>query len=130
MFRKFLAVTILVLIATFCFAQDMRPDIDPVVQGTWFIQWTSDEGTMDGSPICKVYGDRVVMLDAKRTTMYVQNVAIIKDKMGYPGNLVQFSNGTWWGITKPPQLNGMVLVQVLKFPTGEETYRFSVTVGR
>jgi len=134
MFRKLMAVLgALVLCSVVSVAQTPRLDFDPVLQGVWRLHATSSDGgntiaPADGSVFCRVFATKVRFLDGRE--LFVNRVLIVTDNSGNPGNMVEFTNGTVWAISKSPG-QGLVLVQVfVKQSNGElaETFRAVVSV--
>lgn len=108
-----------------------RGNIDPALRGRWRLQATSGDGgrtskTYDGVPFANTFPMRVEF--PNRDELSVSNVYIFKDDLGHPGNLVFFTSGTTWLVTKTPD-QPYILVQVVGLRGGKtkETFRLLVT---
>ncbi len=110
-----------------------RLDIDPALQGLWKLHATSnDKGKTiekhDGVVFARVSGTKIRTIAGEGATLTVDKVFIVKDDDGNPANLVKFTNGTVWMITKEPKQT-LILVGVMEFVDGKlrEKVRFLVT---
>lgn len=108
-----------------------RLDLDPAIQGLWKLHVTSNDEAKtleqhDAVPFARVTGTKVKTTLAE-DPMVVEKVVIFTPKGKDPTNLVRFTNGTIWWISKPKRGTNMVLIQVLNTDL-EETFRFLVTV--
>jgi hypothetical protein len=50
--------------------------------------------------LARVYATKVKLISGE--VMEVEKVLIVNDSKGNPGNLIKFTHGTIWGITKDP----------------------------
>ena len=108
-----------------------RGDIDPALRGRWRLHATSGDGgrtrkSYDGIPFSNTFPMRVEF--SNRDELSVSNVYIFKDDAGNAGNLVFFTSGTTWLVTKTPN-QPFILVQVVGLKGGKtkETFRLVVT---
>ena len=97
------------------YAKKTRPDIDPILRGTWIVHMVSyDKGKtikkVKPFIFCRTHAKHVVLKSGKK--LKVWKVIIDRDAKGHPMNLVIFDNYVAWAITKPPgQIP--IMVQVL-----------------
>jgi hypothetical protein len=107
--------------------------IDPVVQGLWRVHTISyDEARtvkpMGGIAFARVGAYEVEILLGKRKRVAVERVYIVDDANGNPANLVEFSGGMVWIITKKPGQRYVAVQAGRACPDTKEEVRFVVTV--
>jgi hypothetical protein len=109
-----------------------RIDLDPAVQGVWHaVASSKDRGKTidykDGSAFAHVSATRVKMVGYP--DFIVEKVIICKDFEGNLGDIVRFTNGVVWTISKKPG-QPYVLVQEFDARGEEESVRVVITVDR
>jgi S1-C subfamily serine protease len=111
-----------------------RFDLDPVLRGNWRLYATSKNRgeTVDQSAGGVLFAQAsaiFVRLFGGGKRMQINTVYVNHDDNGDPGNLVLFSTGVLWTVTKKPNQE-YVVVQVGHVEDSQivETFRFLVTV--
>jgi hypothetical protein len=110
---------------------DERLDIDPVLQGEWQLHATSrDQGKtvawVQGA-FCRVTATKVRFVDGDE--LVAEKIIIVKDRERKPSNIIWFTNGTIWCVSKKLGQK-YILVQKCEMDgkAAKETFRFLVSV--
>ena len=110
-----------------------RLDIDPVLQGIWYMHIVSKDGCKTQKKIepplafCRVRALSVTLGGDEPKTIKVQKVVISRDEDGDTLNAILFNTGAVWIATQVKP--GIFLVRVYASTTAKEFMRIMVTVG-
>jgi len=130
-----LAVALLITVSSLADAKPKKPkaverlDIDPVLQGVWYVHMTSTDGgkktkaVNPPEPLCKVGASKVTMRGGD--TYRVTKVLITETKKGEAANIIFFNNTAVWAVTKVP---GEPYYLAQAFVKEKEVMRFLVSV--